>query len=112
MDLKKDDPRVVAAVEWARRHFTVSENPGMGAAGHFYYLLALTKALDVHGTREIVLESGGIVDWRRAVILELIQRQQADGSWVNTDSARWMERDPVLVTAYSILALSRASGGL
>ena len=26
--VSKDDPRVKAAVEWVRKHYTVTENPG------------------------------------------------------------------------------------
>ena len=36
--------------------------------------------------------------------LKLIELQNADGSWVN-DTARWMEKDPALVTSYCVLAL-------
>ncbi len=32
-DLKKDDPRVVAALDWIARHYTLDENPGQGAQG-------------------------------------------------------------------------------
>ncbi len=30
--------------------------------------------------------------------------QNADGSWVN-DTARWMEKDPALVTSYGVMSL-------
>src|SRR5690606_30111609 len=33
----KDDPRVKAAAAWARQHYTLDENPGMGDAGLYYY---------------------------------------------------------------------------
>src|SRR5262249_47575034 len=33
----KSDPRVQAAVDWLRRHWSVSENPGMGQVGLYYY---------------------------------------------------------------------------
>jgi squalene-hopene/tetraprenyl-beta-curcumene cyclase len=36
--------------------------------------------------------------------LKLIDLQQEDGSWTN-ESGRWMEKDPVLATAYSVLTL-------
>jgi squalene-hopene/tetraprenyl-beta-curcumene cyclase len=35
----------------------------------------------------------------------LAKAQQDDGSWINAN-ARWLENDPNLVTAYSLLALS------
>jgi squalene-hopene/tetraprenyl-beta-curcumene cyclase len=31
--------------------------------------------------------------------------QQPDGRWINETSNRWMEDDPALVTAYSLLTL-------
>jgi squalene-hopene/tetraprenyl-beta-curcumene cyclase len=37
-----------------------------------------------------------------------VEKQKGDGSWVN-DSGRWWENDPILVTAYSIIALNMAS---
>jgi len=39
----------------------------------------------------------------------VISLQKPDGSWVNENN-RWWENDPVLVTAYSLLALEFASG--
>lgn len=36
--------------------------------------------------------------------LKLIDLEQDDGSWKN-DSGRWMEKDPVLGTAYAVLTL-------
>jgi squalene-hopene/tetraprenyl-beta-curcumene cyclase len=71
----------------------------------------MAKALDAHGTR-FISAPGGAVEWRRELTRELIGRQQPDGSWINTDSARWMERDPVLATSYAVLALMRAAEGL
>jgi squalene-hopene/tetraprenyl-beta-curcumene cyclase len=31
--------------------------------------------------------------------------QDKDGFWIN-DTARWMEKDPVLITSYCVLSLS------
>jgi len=36
--------------------------------------------------------------------LRLINLQKPDGSWAN-ENGRWFEKDAVLVTAYSIIAL-------
>lgn len=35
--ISRDDPRVKAVYEWIRRHYTLEENPGMGAQGLYYY---------------------------------------------------------------------------
>lgn len=103
-DLKKDDPRVQAVVDWAKRHYTLDENPGMGPEGLFYYYHVLAKALGTYGTDELALEGGRKVVWRDSLALKLIDLQKPDGSWANT-SGRWMEKDPVLVTAYAVMTL-------
>ncbi len=103
-DVKKDDPRVQSALEWLQRNYSLDENPGMGRAGLFYYYHLAAKGLASAGVRELTTADGRKVDWTRDLALKLIQLQSGDGSWVN-DTSRWMEKDPVLVTTYSVLAL-------
>ena len=38
-------------------------------------------------------------------VAALLARQRADGSWANPNE-RWMEGEPVLTTAYALLALA------
>ena len=103
-DLKKDDPRVTAVFDWLRSTYTLEENPGMGADGLYYYYQMMSKALAAHGTEILELADGKQVAWGSALALKLIDLQQGDGSWVNA-SGRWWEKDPALVTAYSVLTL-------
>ncbi len=103
-DLKKDDPRVKAVMDWLRAHYSIEENPGMGSDGLFYYYQMMAKALHASGTREMKLANGREVDWRKDLALKLIDLQKPDGSWAN-DSGRWMEKDPVLSTSYALLTL-------
>jgi squalene-hopene/tetraprenyl-beta-curcumene cyclase len=103
--VKRDDPRVKAAYEWIRRHYTVDENPGMGAQGLYYYYHTFAKALDTIGDQQITDANGKSHDWRAELVQKLISTQKDDGSWIN-DNPRWLEGDPNLVTAYSLLALS------
>jgi len=110
-DLKRDDPRVTAAFDWLRDNYTLEENPGMGPSGYYYYLQMMSKALSVHGVNELRLKDGTTVDWRRQLVSKLMKLQQTDGSWRN-ENERWMERDPVLVTSYSVMALEIAWRGL
>ena len=51
------------------------------------------------------------MDWRRQLVSKLMKLQQTNGSWRN-ENERWMERDPVLVTSYSLMALEIAYRGL
>jgi squalene-hopene/tetraprenyl-beta-curcumene cyclase len=103
-EVKKDDPRVQAALEWLQKNYTLEENPGLGRAGLYYYYHLAAKGLASAGVRELTTADGKKVDWARDLGLKLINLQNGDGSWVN-DTARWMEKDPVLVTTYCVMAL-------
>jgi len=100
-----DDPRVQAAVAWIQKHYSLSENPGMGDAGLYYYYHTFAKALDALGQDVFVDADGTQHHWRRELARELVSRQRADGAWVN-DNSRWLEGDPNLVTAYALLTLA------
>lgn len=106
--LDKDDPRVLAAYEWACRHWSVTENPGLGQQGLYYYYLTMTRALDAYGEDVLVDGEGVAHDWRRELVSQLLKVQKADGSWVN-ENGRWMEHMPELVTAYAVLAIENAA---
>ena len=103
-DLKKDDPRVIAVIEWLRTHYTLEENPGMGQEGLFYYYCMMAKALHACHIQQLELKDGRKVDWRKDLALKLFNQQKPDGSWSN-DNGRWMEKDPALVTCYALIAL-------
>jgi hypothetical protein len=101
----KDDPRVAAAIGWLRKHYTFTENPGMGQAGLYYYLHTAAKALDALGEETFTDAAGKAHAWREELAAVIVERQRPDGSWAN-DNKRWMEDDLNLVTSYAILALA------
>jgi squalene-hopene/tetraprenyl-beta-curcumene cyclase len=103
--LSRDDPRVKAAYDWIRQHYTLEENPGMGAQGLYYYYHTFAKALAAVGEEQITTADAKSHDWRAELTAALISRQQPEGSWVNSNP-RWLEGDPNLVTGYALLALS------
>lgn len=104
--LTPEDPRMKAALEWLGNNYTVDENPGMGAEGLYYYYHTMAKALATAGIGQLKTKSGA-VNWAVELSRKLISLQNSDGSWANTASGRWMESDPVLVTAYTVLALEQ-----
>ncbi|HMJ65007.1 MAG TPA: cycloartenol synthase, partial [Candidatus Binatia bacterium] len=110
-DLKRDDPRVKAVFVWLQRNYTLQENPGMGPQGLYYYYHTQAKALSAFEASELELADGRKVNWRRDLASRLIDLQQRNGSWAN-DNGRWWEKDPVLVTSYSVLALEMVYRGL
>ncbi len=110
-DLKPTDPRLTAVKTWLGKNYSVSENPGMGAQGLYYYYHTMAKALTLADMDEFPLADGTKVNWRLDLSKALFNAQKADGSWLN-DNARWMEKDPTLSTAYACLTLAHLSQGL
>lgn len=104
-DLDRKDPRLVAVMDWLRKNFTLEENPGMDAQGLYYYYHTMAKALSITGTKSFVTPEGKKIDWRKDLALKIMSTQRTDGSWINEGSNRWMEDNPILVTAYSLLSL-------
>ncbi len=102
--VSKEDPRVVAVLDWLSGNYTLEENPGMGQQGYYYYLHLMTKALTAAQVDTLVLSDGRKVRWRDEVANRLLALQQPDGSWVNPNP-RWWETDRNLVTAYVVLTL-------
>lgn len=105
--LTKDDPRVEAALKYIRENYTLDENPGLGQQGLFYYYQTFAKTLHALKVDTLVDSKGAAHDWRKDMVEALAKRQAKDGSWVNP-ADRFMEGDPNLVTAYSLIALSYA----
>ena len=108
--VERDDERVQAAVKYLYSNYSVDENPQMGQSGLYYYYQTMAKAFAALG-EERFATSEGEVDWRSNLIDAIESRQQADGSWVNSD-ARWLEGDPILVTGYMLLTLGSLKDSL
>jgi hypothetical protein len=101
----KDDPRVKAAVDWIKRHYTLEENPGQKDAGLFYYYHVFAKAMDALGEDEFEDANGKKHDWRKELFDTLRSKQGEDGSWVNKNGA-FLENSPELATSFALLSLS------
>jgi len=111
-DVGRDDPRVLAAVDWITRHWTLDENPGMGAQGLYYGYHTMAKSLGAFGQETLRLPGDKNVAWRQALVEKLVTLQRIDpetglGYWQN-DNNRWWENDANLVTSYTLLALEIA----
>jgi squalene-hopene/tetraprenyl-beta-curcumene cyclase len=104
--MSADDPRVIAVKEWLGKNYTVAENPNMGTQGLYYYYQTMSKALTAANVGQLKLENGKEADWRKDLGEKLLSVQREDGSWVNANG-RWMESNPVLVTAYTVLSLEQ-----
>jgi squalene-hopene/tetraprenyl-beta-curcumene cyclase len=117
--LPPTDPRVTAAFDWITRNYTVEENPGAGTDGFYYYLVTFARALEAAGRGPTPLVRGHAItvisadgapterDWANDLIDRLAELQNEDGSFRSIDD-RWMENNPILITAYSLLAIEHA----
>jgi squalene-hopene/tetraprenyl-beta-curcumene cyclase len=99
------DPRVQAAFKWIQKHYALDENPGMGQAGLFYYYHTFAKALDTMNVKLLEDASRKKHDWRTELTSHLLSLQKENGGWVNPEK-KWMEGDPNMATAYSLLTLA------
>ena len=108
-NVRKNDERVQAAVNWIKKNYNFSQNPGLGDQGLYYYYITAAKALNALGEETVIDASGNNHQWRKDLAGQILQVQKPDGFWVN-ENARWWENNPVLVTAYCILALEEIAG--
>jgi squalene-hopene/tetraprenyl-beta-curcumene cyclase len=106
-NVKKGDPRVEAAVNWIKQHYTVEENPGVGQKTVYYYYMVFAKALKAYGDPVIVDAQGRRHNWREELGKKLLELQHKEGFWVNTEPAEWQD-NKVLVTAFTLIALESA----
>ncbi|MBI4878613.1 MAG: terpene cyclase/mutase family protein [Planctomycetes bacterium] len=111
--LDPDSPQVQDAVQWISAHYTVEVNPGFRSTqqdaayqGLYYYYLTLARALQAYGAERVKDAAGVEHDWRAELRDQLFALQAEDGHWINLRSSRWMEGNPVLTTAYALLALN------
>jgi len=115
--LDREDPRVKAAWEWCRKNYTLDINPGFMTSedpsaayqGLYYYFHTMARALEVFGEDTLVDAQGRSHAWRSEICGRLVAMQdRTDGSWINKNSPRWYEGNPVVATAYALLTLDAA----
>lgn len=106
LELQPGDPRVQAAIRWATKHYTVDENPGMGATGWYYYVDVFSRAWAMARTGTVILADGSRRDWFLDLATRLLAEQRPEGYWVNARAPRFWEDRPELATAHAVLALT------
>ena len=112
LGLPPEHPRVVAAAAWLERNFSAARNPGdfvegsevRRASSYYYWAWSAAHALRAIGRRTLVTAAGE-VRWAEALAAALLERQRADGSFVNS-STELREDDPVVATSFAVAALA------
>ncbi len=105
----RKDVRVRGALDYLMRNWTLSENPGMGLQGLYYYLYVMTRAFDAYGEEILTDKAGKAHPWREEVLKQYMALQHPDGSWANSNG-RFMESMPELATSYSLMGMKTALG--
>lgn len=114
--ISPNNESVRRGMEWLEKHYSITRNPG-SFYWHYYYLLALQRAMDLPPVQEKL----GRHHWYSDITSYLISRQQDDGSWVAATpiytmgsvgqaptTADWAkDRGDIMATSFAILFLSR-----
>jgi hypothetical protein len=122
LDLKSDDPRVAAALAYAKSNYRFDANPGMVAGkehqGLYYYYTFMAKTMDTLKVKELELAEGKKADWRADLFkaikesAKIVPVGEAKGAmWMN-DANRWGEGMPHLATCYMLKALKAIDASL
>ncbi|HBB41749.1 MAG TPA: hypothetical protein DC005_10115 [Proteobacteria bacterium] len=101
----KSDPRVVAGVDWARSHYSVEENPGLGQQGYYYYVDTFARTLALLGEPTFKSADNTAHQWAEELARRLLALQDEAGWWSNP-VGRWWEGNKHLATAHACLALA------
>jgi len=107
--VNRDDVRVQSAFDWAAKHWTLEENPGMGDQGLYFFYNIIGKSLAAYGRDLVPRPDGTTIPWRvklaeKLISLQKITAENGNGYWKN-ETGRFWENDPVLITAYTLVAL-------
>jgi squalene-hopene/tetraprenyl-beta-curcumene cyclase len=76
----------------------------MAQHGLYYYYHTLARALNAYDQPVITDPQGKKHDWRVEVVDKISSLQGKDGSFAG--DKKWMEENPILVTAYTAIALA------
>ena len=124
-NVDRTDPRVEATVNWIVNHWSLdANNPKSGGnashdtqderEGLYYMYNVMAKGLAAYGQDVLRPPDRPAFNWRvqlieRLLSLQKIEPETGHGYWVN-EVGRYWESDPVLCTAYALIALETALG--
>jgi len=92
------DPQFQKGLEWLKRHYTITSNPGAYDWG-YYYLLALQRAMTIPPEQALIDER----NWYEEGAAYLLSQQQPDGSWKGSE-----QEAALMATPFAILFLKKA----
>ena len=94
-----DDPQVQKGIEWVKKHWTLTRNPGSNS-WLYYYLLSQQRFCDIPPT----LDTFAGYDWYDEISQMMVAKQESDGRWSGSES-------DFLSTCFAVMSLSHALVG-
>ncbi|MDA3963178.1 MAG: terpene cyclase/mutase family protein [Planctomycetota bacterium] len=114
LDLPKDDPRLLAALNWAKKNYQFEVNPGMPEGqemeGLLYYYQMMATTFD-----ELDISAVNQGDWRADLFAQIDQRKipaESGGVFWSNSVKRWAEAVPQIASAYMLKSLKRIDASL
>ena len=81
-DVPTEDAQVQKGIEWIRKYWTLTRNPG-SFSWKYYYLLSLQRFCDIPPSLDTLVGR----DWYEEMANMLIAEQHPDGRWVDSEGA-------------------------
>ena len=94
-----DDPQIQKGIEWVKKHWTLTRNPGSNS-WLYYYLLSLQRYCDIPPT----IDTLAGYDWYDEISRMMVAQQESDGRWRGSES-------DFLSTCFAVMSLSHALVG-
>jgi hypothetical protein len=94
-----DDPQVQKGIEWVKKYWTLTRNPGSNS-WLYYYLLSQQRFCDIPPT----LDTFAGYDWYDEISQMMVAKQESDGRWRGSES-------DFLSTCFAAMSLSHALVG-
>lgn len=109
------DPRVLAALRWLARNYTLDRNPGFGEDPRGwgkglqnYYVAALAEGLHRAGVKTVITSDSIKHGWASELVRAIGEAHGLRGRQFGSDSGLMHEDEPTISAAFSVIALAAA----
>lgn len=97
--VSNEDVQVQKGIEWLRKYWTLTRNPGSNS-WLYYYLLSLQRSCEIPPKLKTLAGH----DWYDEISRMMVSQQEPDGRWHGSES-------DFLATCFAVMSLSRALVG-
>ena len=91
-----EDPQVQKGLEWVKKHWSLTRNPGANS-WHHYYFVTLQRFCDIPPKQDTLVGH----DWYQDIASMFVAEQQPDGRWIDHE-------DYFPTTCFALMFLTRS----